>query len=80
MSTLDLVDVAAYIDAGTGSYLLAAIASGAAGLWMFLRSGMARMRRKVRGESAPSEEIAEADDTIVASIETESPEEQPARD
>jgi hypothetical protein len=27
-----------YIDAGTGSLLLAAIASGAAGLWFFIRT------------------------------------------
>lgn len=27
-----------YIDAGTGSYLLAAVASGAAGIWFYVRS------------------------------------------
>lgn len=33
-----------YIDAGSGSYLLAAIASGAAGSWFFVRSKVARFR------------------------------------
>lgn len=77
---MSVVDVAAYIDAGTGSYLLAAIASGAAGLWMFLRSGMARMRRKVRGESAAVDEEIVIDDVVADSVATETPEEQSARD
>jgi hypothetical protein len=33
-----------YIDAGTGSYLLAAVASGAAGIWFFIRSKWAQIR------------------------------------
>jgi len=43
-----LLDTPAYIDAGTGSYILAAIASGVAGLWMFFRSWLSRLKRKVR--------------------------------
>jgi hypothetical protein len=45
-----------YIDAGTGSYLLAAIASGAAGSWFFLRSQVAKLRG--RGKSAASTDQA----------------------
>jgi hypothetical protein len=51
-----------YIDAGTGSYLLAAIASGAAGIWFFIRSKWAQLRGRGPAkvvsptvESAPSE-------------------------
>ena len=39
-----MLDLVGYIDAGTGSYLLAAIASGAAGTWFFIRSTFAKMR------------------------------------
>lgn len=49
MNALHLV---AYIDAGTGSYILAAIASGVAGLWFFLRSWAAKLKRKVTGQPA----------------------------
>jgi hypothetical protein len=37
-------ELVAYIDAGSGSYLLAAIASGAAGTWFFIRSQFAKLR------------------------------------
>jgi hypothetical protein len=49
-------NLVAYIDAGSGSYLLAAIASGAAGTWFFLRSQFAKLRG--RGGEDP---IAEAE-------------------
>jgi hypothetical protein len=49
-----------YIDAGTGSYLLAAVASGAAGLWMFFRSGLMKLRRRVRGEASQAGPSSEA--------------------
>ena len=39
-----MLRIVGYIDAGTGSYLLAAIASGAAGTWFFLRSKFADLR------------------------------------
>ena len=88
MTALDLIDVTAYIDAGTGSYLLAAIASGAAGLWMFFRSGLARLRRKVRGESASESADESAEDSVSPEGEGDEKlvdeaivvEEQPARD
>ena len=57
-----LVDSVAYIDAGTGSYILAAIASGVAGLWMFFRSWMSRMKRKIRPgseESSTPDEVSQ---------------------
>lgn len=44
-STLPL-GLIGYIDAGSGSYLLAAIASGAAGTWFFIRSKMSRLTRR----------------------------------
>lgn len=50
MNALHLV---AYIDAGTGSYILAAIASGVAGLWFFFRSWAAKVKRKVTGQPSP---------------------------
>lgn len=44
-STLPL-GLIGYIDAGSGSYLLAAIASGAAGTWFFIRSKVSRLTRR----------------------------------
>ena len=70
MSLITGLDLIGYIDAGTGSYLLAAIASGAAGLWMFFRSGMARLRRKVKGEKVPEERDSES---VLSEGETEEP-------
>lgn len=45
-----------YIDAGTGSYLLAAIASGAAGIWFFIRSKWATIRGRGPSKTAPQAE------------------------
>ena len=59
MSVLHLV---AYIDAGTGSYILAAIASGVAGFWFFLRSGMAKIKRKLKGLPPPDYSHEDIDD------------------
>lgn len=51
-----MLDLVGYIDAGTGSYLLAAIASGAAGIWFFIRSNFARLRgRKLEDTPATTE-------------------------
>lgn len=51
-----MLDLVGYIDAGTGSYLLAAIASGAAGVWFFIRSNIARLRgRKLEDAPATSD-------------------------
>lgn len=44
-----------YIDAGSGSYLLAAIASGAAGTWFYIRSKYA----KLRGRGPTPDPVAE---------------------
>jgi hypothetical protein len=50
-----------YIDAGTGSYLLAAIASGTAGIWFFIRSKWAQIRG--RGPVKGSPETANSTDS-----------------
>ena len=50
--------VVAYIDAGTGSYVLAAIASGVAGAWFFLHAQISKIRRKLTGKS---NEVVELD-------------------
>jgi len=77
MNLTGLIDTVAYIDAGTGSYLLAAIASGAAGLWLFLRSGMVRLRRKVTGKPAP-ESFADPSSDASGSQESTDVEEEPS--
>lgn len=41
-----MLNLVGYIDAGSGSYLLAAIASGVAGTWFFIRSKFANLRGK----------------------------------
>ena len=51
-----MLDLVGYIDAGTGSYLLAAVASGAAGVWFFIRSNIAKLRGR-----KPEDPIAEAE-------------------
>lgn len=62
------VNLVAYIDAGTGSYILAAIASGVAGLWFILRSWASKIKRKVTGQPAPTysldEEVDIAEDQV----------------
>ena len=63
------VHLVAYIDAGTGSYILAAIASGVAGLWFILRSWASKVKRKVTGQPAL---VYSEDD------ETNTPEEPPS--
>lgn len=55
------VDLVAYIDAGTGSYILAAIASGVAGLWFILRSWASKIKRKVTGQPAPQYDYDDAE-------------------
>lgn len=47
--------VLAYLDAGTGSMLLAAIAGGAAGVTYFFRSLVARVTGRGRGTPAGDE-------------------------
>jgi len=53
------LDTVAYIDAGTGSYLLAALAGGAATFWFFLKSSIARLFG--RGKSATPDVNAQSE-------------------
>lgn len=41
----------AYIDGATGSYLFAAIASGGAGLWMYIKSKLIKKPSKNQTQS-----------------------------
>ena len=53
--------VVGYIDAGTGSYLLAAIAGGLATMWFFIRAKFAALfGRKPAPESAAESPVQEA--------------------
>lgn len=54
-----MLHLVGYIDAGSGSYLLAAIASGAAGTWFYIRSKVAKLRG--RGNPASDTESAPHD-------------------
>ena len=56
-----MLDLVGYIDAGTGSYLLAAIASGAAGTWFFIRSNFAKLRGRKLEEPMPEADSASND-------------------
>ena len=56
-----MLELVAYIDAGTGSYLLAAIASGAAGVWFFIRSNVAKLRGRKFDDSDVEAESASND-------------------
>ena len=56
-----MLELVGYIDAGTGSYLLAAIASGAAGVWFFIRSNVAKLRGRKFEDPTPESESATPD-------------------
>lgn len=56
-----MLDLVGYIDAGTGSYLLAAIASGAAGTWFFIRSNVAKLRGRKLDDTVPEADSASND-------------------
>ncbi len=56
-----MLELVGYIDAGTGSYLLAAIASGAAGVWFFIRSNVAKLRGRKFDDSDVEAESASND-------------------
>ena len=71
------VHLVAYIDAGSGSYILAAIASGVAGLWFILRSWASKIKRKVTGQPAPQHDY---DDEESETSETAVPEPQRSDD
>lgn len=51
----------AYIDAGSGSYLLAAIAAGASGVWFFVRAKWAALTK--RGKTTEVAETTAAEST-----------------
>lgn len=65
-----------YIDAGTGSYLLTAIAGGLATMWFFLRSKIDRLLGRTSKtpdanvEDAPTEVQTEGQDSSAAPAET----------
>ncbi len=50
-----------YLDPGTGSMIITAIAGGVAGIGVAAKMGMARLRSKVTGKPVPEQE-APADD------------------
>ena len=56
-----MLELAGYIDAGTGSYLLAAVASGAAGTWFFIRSKFAKLRGRGSDETMTEVESTAGD-------------------
>jgi hypothetical protein len=56
-----MLHLVGYIDAGSGSYMLAAIASGAAGTWFFIRSKFAKLRGRGGEEPVPETEPAAHD-------------------
>lgn len=69
-SALDLVG---YIDAGTGSYLLAAVASGAAGIWFYIRSKASKITGRSKKQAQdPADPTAQSDDATSASVEPSS--------
>jgi hypothetical protein len=50
-----------YLDAGTGSMIVTAVAGGFAGLVVAVKMGMARLRSKVTGKPAPAMESSDDD-------------------
>jgi hypothetical protein len=56
-----MLELSGYIDAGSGSYLLAAIASGAAGTWFFIRSQFAKLRGRGMDDSIVETEPTSGD-------------------
>ena len=52
-----------YLDAGTGSMIVTAVAGGFAGLAVAVKMGMARLRSKVTGKPMPAMESSDDDDS-----------------
>ena len=52
-----------YLDAGTGSMIVTAIAGGFAGLGVAIKMGMARFRSKVTGKPMPEDSSEEDSET-----------------
>jgi hypothetical protein len=58
--------VIGYIDAGTGSAIMAALAGGAAGLWVFVKSSMTSRFRRSRGDGPTGSDISKPDPTTTS--------------
>ena len=52
--------IVGYIDAGTGSYLLAAIGGGVAGMWFYIRGKIDRIRGR-----KPEHQVEAEDEVVV---------------
>ena len=50
-----------YLDAGTGSMIVTAIAGGVAGIGVAFKMGMARLKSKVTGKPVPESDSDESD-------------------
>ena len=51
-----------YLDAGTGSMIITAVAGGIGGLFVAIKMGLARFKSKVTGKPMPVVESDEDDD------------------
>lgn len=52
-----LVSMFSYLDAGTGSMIVTALAGGIAGIGVAFKMGMARFKSKVTGKPMPQEDV-----------------------
>ena len=50
-----------YLDAGTGSMIVTAIAGGVAGIGVAFKMGMARLKSKVTGKPMPEQDPGESE-------------------
>jgi len=50
-----------YLDAGTGSMIVTAIAGGVAGIGVAFKMGMARLKSKVTGKPMPEQDSEESE-------------------
>lgn len=57
-----LTDMFSYLDPGTGSMIVTAIAGGIAGIGVAAKMGMARLKSKVTGKPLPDQEEPAADE------------------
>lgn len=61
---MTMFQTVAYIDAGTGSYLLAALAGGAATFWFFLKTSFARLLRRNKETGIETENTEDTSDLV----------------
>jgi hypothetical protein len=52
-----------YLDAGTGSMIITAIAGGVAGVGVAFKMGMARFRSRITGKPAPDQDSSSEDES-----------------